>query len=292
MKETLTSAGTVRSAVRRRRASCLVLAATLALPALARADDGEDINRFQINVGYFFITRASTTAAVAKKQGNLNVGTSVNWDADLGVEDRKSVPRIDGFYRFGKHSRIDFGYFDVQRNGTATTTFDINFDDIFIPAGTPVTNAFIHETTYKVDYGYSFYNTRRVELGLAAGLHWTDMSLGITAPSIGESSTVQSPVPLPVAGGYLRYDFGENLRWRYIAKVDIFALSYHEFSGSLSDIQLNLEYQVWKRAGFGFGFNRIATNFQGDSQTLRGNFDDTTTGYQLYFFGTFGKMKF
>jgi hypothetical protein len=265
-----------------------VLAAIFTLPTIASADEAP-LHRFQINVGAFFVTSVQTTAAVAKSQGPIDVGTLIDFNQDLSVSDRETVGRIDGFYRFTKRSRIDFSYWDIKRHGTATAPFDIEFGNIFIPAGTPLVDSSIDQKTYKVDYGFSFYNEPKIEVGVSAGLHWTSASIGLSAPPINTSETVSGPIPLPVIGLYLRYNI--TRRWRLVAKSELFALSYQNWSGSLSDILATVEQQTWKRAGFGFGLNRISFNLKGASDTLRGSFENTVMGYEAYVFATFGNIK-
>lgn len=61
--------------VLRARTDSFLLAATLALPTVVRAEDEPLLERFKIDVGGFFITRANTTAELAARFGPITAGT-------------------------------------------------------------------------------------------------------------------------------------------------------------------------------------------------------------------------
>lgn len=237
-------------------------------------------DRFKIAVGAFFVTSAQTTVALAASAGPVSAGTRIDFDQDLELSDSETVPRIDGYYRFSKRHGVDFTWFDIERAGTAVTPFDIEFGDIFIPEGTPV-NSFFDEELYKVSYGFSFYNVPKAELGILAGLHITSIDVGISGTTQREEAG--TTLPLPVVGALFRYQISN--RWRFHGKSEIFALEFDKFKGSLTDLRLGVEHQTFKNAGFGFGFNRIATDLEADDGEFRGEFTNTLSGWQMYVFG-------
>lgn len=266
-----------------------LLIATPCLPLLAHAQEPLP-DKFQIQVGEFFVTRAQTTVSLAATAGVFAVGTIINFEQDLDISARENVPRIDGYYRFGKRSRVDFSYFNVKRSGVATAPYDINFGDIFIPAGTPLVQSFFNEEVLKATYGLSFYNTPKAEMGLSAGLFIADIGVGVAAPTIDTSDRADGTAPLPVIGAYLRYNISR--RWRFTAKGDFFYLVVGDYQGSLVDLRLNLEHQTFKNVGFGFGFNGIETSLDATDGDLTGSFQNTISGFQAYVFGAFGKAKY
>lgn len=267
-----------------------LLISTLFFPLLAYAQEGPLPDKFQIQVGEFFVTRAQTTVSLAATAGVFAAGTIINFEEDLGVSSRESVPRIDGYYRFGKRSRVDFSYFNIERSGTASAPYDIDFGDIFIPAGTPLVKSFFNEEVLKATYGLSFYNAPKAEIGLSAGLFIANLGVGMTAPTLDTSDKAEGTAPLPVVGAYLRYNISR--RWRFTAKGDFFYLVVGDYKGSLVDLRLNLEHQTFKNVGFGFGFNGIQTSLDATDGNLTGSFQNTISGIQMYVFGAFGKAKY
>lgn len=260
-----------------------LLLALCVLPPTVWSQEPEPLpDRFKISVGAFFVTNAQTTLELAASVGPITAGTRVDFDSDLQLSDSEIVPRIDGYYRFTKRHGIDFTWFDIDRAGTAVTPFDIEFGDIFIPEGTPV-NSFFNEELFKVSYGFSFYNVPKAELGILVGLHVTSIDVGIG--STAQKEQADTTVPLPVVGAFFRYQISN--RWRFNGKSEIFALQLDKFKGSLTDLRLGVEHQTFKNVGFGFGFNRIATELEVDDGDFRGEFTNTLSGWQMYVFGAF-----
>jgi hypothetical protein len=250
---------------------------------------GEEIlpDKFQIQVGSFFVTNVNTNVELAAQAGPITAGTRISFEDDLGLSSSDSVPRIDGYYRFGKRSRMDFTWFKIDRSGTAVTPFDIEFGDITIPEGTAVTS-FFNEEVLKATYGLSFYNAPKAELGLSAGLFVARLGTGINAPANAEEA--KGTAPLPVVGAYFRYNMAR--RWRLVGKGDFFYLQVGDYRGNLVDLRLNVEHQTWKHVGFGFGLDVIGTFLEADDGEFRGNFDNSLAGLQAYVFTNFGRAAY
>lgn len=271
------------------------LLTALSFPALTWAQQKEPFpDRFQIDIGGFFVTRADTSVSLAEKSGPFTVGTQINFHQDLDLPDSDTVPRIDGYYRWGKRSRVDFSYFKIDRSGTATTQQDINWGDITIPAGTPLVSSFFDQEVLKATYGFSFYNAPKAELGVDGGLFISDMSIGLSCPSCtppnNERQTTDLTAPLPVIGAYFRYNISH--RWRFVGKADFFYLEFGDYTGSLTDLRLNVEYHTWKHVGFGFGFNGVQTTLDYDTSTESGTIQNTISGPQIYVFTNFGTANY
>ncbi len=250
-------------------------------PALVLGQEPLQSDRFNISFGSFFVTNASTSVALSASVGPISAGTRLDFDKDLQLSDRETVPRIDGYYRFTPRSSVHFTWFNVDRSGTTETPFDIDFGDISIPKGTPV-NSFFNEELIKLSYGFSFYNVPKAELGLLVGLHVTKFGIGISSSR--QQEDPQPTIPLPVVGAMFRYQISN--RWRFVGKGEIFALKFDNFEGALTDMRINVEHHTFKNVGFGFGFNRIATDVEGDDGDFRGEFTNTLSGWQLYIFAT------
>lgn len=251
-------------------------------------------DKFQINVGAFFVTRANTTASLGVKSGPFVAGTSIDFHQDLDLPDSDTVSRIDGYYRFGKRSRVDFSYWKIDRSGTATTRQEIKWGDITIPAGTPLVSSFLDEEVLKATYGFSFYNVPKAELGVDIGLYIADISIGLSCPACtppdNQRETADLTAPLPVIGAYFRYNISH--RWRFVGKADFFYLEIGDYEGSLTDLRLNIEHHTWKHAGFGFGFNGIQTQLDYDTSDEAGTLKNTLAGPQAYVFASFGTAPY
>ena len=251
-------------------------------------------DKFKINIGAFFVTDINTTVSLAKTAGIVGAGARIDFEDQLGLKDSDTVPRIDGYYRFGKKSRVDFSYWKIDRETTHVIQEEISIGDIDPPIQIDETVFTRFDTeTLKGSYGFSFYNVPKAELGLSAGLHITNVDLEVTDLTGGAGSEqADAPVPLPVLGFYLRYNISP--RWRFLAHSEWFFLKYDDYEGSLTDVRFNVEHQTFKHAGFGFGFNRIAFDLEADNKDddLRGTVKNVNDGLQAYVFAAFGTAKY
>jgi hypothetical protein len=256
--------------------------ASVALPALA-ADGVKTIEEdpFNLSLGAYFVYNTNATLRLDRTVGVATIGTSLNWERDLGGETSLTVPRIDGYYRFAPKHRVDFSWYKIERGGQIVTQRDIVFGDASFQAGTPINSAFDTETT-KLTYTYSFYRKPEIETALSMGLHVTKLDMSIQSPlGISESETVTAP--LPVFG--FRLDYAITPKWWVRTKYELFFLdSADEIEGAYSDFTLSVEHRTFQHVGFGLGLNRNALDFDVSSDNKRGAVNSVLNGYMLYVF--------
>jgi hypothetical protein len=264
-------------------AACLLtlIATTFSLPALAqRASSKWDLpDRLQLNVGAFFLDNVDTKTVL--RSTTVPAGVIISFDKDLGVEERDVTPRIDGFYRFNRRHRLDFSYFEIKREGT-------NFIGVDIPGGIingPVNEGALVSTTFdqtvfKINYLFSFLNTEKAEFGLGGGLHSSDIDLTIQPVGSPPVTSGTQLIPLPVASALVSYNISP--RWSFMTRLDVFALEYKDFKGSMIDMRLVLEHHTFKNIGFGFGLNRFDLNVEASNDDILGEIDNTYNGFLLY----------
>ena len=134
--------------------------------AQERYDDKPLANRFAIRIGGFLVQRFDTTVRLDSKQ--VPIGTVVDLEDSLQVDSDAQVARIDGYYRFNKKHRINFGWFSVNREGDAVVTQEIRWGDpetgeeIIIEPGARVLSQYDFDVV-NVSYSWSFLNTWRYD---------------------------------------------------------------------------------------------------------------------------------
>ena len=119
-------------------AGAAVLIAT-AMPAAAQsyADVKGMDERFRLDLGGFFQSFNTTLRLDSTAHG---VGTEINFEDDLGQDSNKTSFRANGYWRFGRHGRFDFGVISWSRSNTHTITKDISFGDHVYHAGATVSS--------------------------------------------------------------------------------------------------------------------------------------------------------
>lgn len=263
---------------------CLLMYGFLSMPMLQAAENAESLpdesypDKFKILLGSYLIQDTNTEISINSTTGNI--GTVIDMERDLGTDDRLSVPRIDGYYRFNDKHRLNFGWFNIKRKGTTTTSIDITIgDETFV--SNSVVESKLDTDFLKLAYAYSFYKSPKVELSLIAGLNLMDYSVVVDNKTTGVVETADVTAPLPVFG--LSMSYAISPRWLVLYKFETFYIELdNEIRGSLLDAELGIEYRVLKNMGIGLGFNRFALDVKVDSPSYSGGVTDLHRGFNLY----------
>jgi hypothetical protein len=87
------------------------------------------------NVGIFFPSIASSVRL--DSESGL-VGGRIDLEQEADLDNSENVLHIDGTFRIADRHAINFGYFELNRNGTAIASAEIPFGDISIGANSVV----------------------------------------------------------------------------------------------------------------------------------------------------------
>lgn len=260
---------TTSRSVTDRRLHCLAIVAMVLMnpfsPATAQTSDQE---KFSISIGLFVTDRDSETQFDG--QVGSMIGTNVDVESELGLNTSDSVFRLDGYYRFNQKHRIDFSWFDLSRTGSKQIQRDINWKDTLFAVDTVIDSEF-DLSIYKVAYTWSFMQRDRGYLGLTAGLYIADISTSLSAPSVGTQEGGGFTAPLPVIGLRGKYHFSD--KWSFRASGEIFAFAYGDFDGSLYDMYVGVDYQLFDRMAIGVGLNSVRMNLGVDKENANGDLD-------------------
>jgi hypothetical protein len=263
-----------------RAAVAVAVAALASFPATTLAADATDDDKFSLSVGAFFVNRTDGQIRVDRSVGLATIGTSLDWQRDLGGDTSMTVPRIDGYFRFAPKHRIDFSYYRIDRGGQIVTQRGIDFGDVSFPAGTSISSDLLTETT-KITYTYSFYRAPEIEASLSAGAHVTRISAKLESPGLGISEAESVTAPLPVFG--FRLDYAMTPKWWWRSKYELFFLdSVDGFQGAYSDFILAIEHKTFEHVGFGFGINRNSLSVDVSKANMSGAFSSVLNGFMLY----------
>jgi hypothetical protein len=183
----------------------------------------------------------------------LGIGTDLNFEDDLGLEDSQTVFRLAGHYRFAAKHRVAFSYVDLSRDGTTLTTFPILIDDTFYRSGTVLKTEFDYKVI-KLAYAYSFWQNDKFDISVSAGGYIFDVDLRIT-PDEGQKEGESGTAPFPMFG--LHFDYRISDRLMLIAGYEYFTINQDDFEGELIDFVIGLEYQAYKKFGLGIGYNNV-----------------------------------
>jgi hypothetical protein len=257
-------------------------------PALAEetAPHNTPWEKFNVNLGYF-ISNVDTDLSLGS-----GVGLTVNVEDLLGLDTTENVFRIDGSWRFtdNRRHRLDFTWFSFRRDGSKTVGRDFTIEDdegneITVPAGSQVTSKF-NLDIYQAAYSYSFFQDDRIDLAFSIGAYVMPIEIGLNATGlINVDETARFTAPLPTFG--LRMDLAITPKWFIRSGFEIFYVEIKEFTGTLYESNVAIEYFPWKHLGFGLAANVFNLSIEADGEDypgidFKGEFDFRYSGLLLY----------
>ena len=227
-----------------------------------------------------YVVDGSKTEVSLNSDTTAGLGTTIDYQRDLGGDEGDTIPRIDAYYRFNERHRIDFTTFSIDRSGATSLAIDITIEDEVYNIGETVYSD-IKYTLYKLGYTYSFYHSPQVELGLSAGLNITDYELKFSNATGDKVDSSGATLPLPVFG--LRMGYAITPRWniRYLSEAFIIDID-DTFSGNIFNSELSTEYRLFKNFAIGAGFASIGVDADVLDDDWRGSITDAYRGYNLF----------
>lgn len=235
-----------------------------------------DNRRVRLSLGGYL---PETSTSIRVDDPNGQIGTKLDGEDDLGLSERETLPWIDMRVRLSRRNLLDFTYYDLSRSGTQTLKGEIVVEGETYPVNTEV-NSYFDTKIYRIAYGYSFLKDNKREFGILAGLHVTEIKVGINETTGGTSSKAEGTAPLPTLG--IQGSVELPKRWRFRGWGQLFALNFDEFSGSLVNVTANVEHDTFKHVGFGFGWSYFGFNLEADTSDLSGEFDYHFGGPNFY----------
>lgn len=261
-----------------KKKSTLTAAVLLACaPALALAANDPWDSPFQLQIGAFN-AKADTTIRLDSEIGG-GIGTSVNFEGDLGISDSKTVPQFDFLWRINPRHGIEGSYISLKRDGSRTLTGQINWGEASFPVSTTVNSTFDTDTL-RVAYRYSPINDNGNELALLLGLHYTKMKASISnaAGTISDEGSVDYPLPTLGLRGSMRLAD----HWRLAGFAQFLKLKIDQYDGELLNFGGGIEWAFSRNAYAGLAYNYYRYKLTSEKTNARGEFDFTFDGPQIY----------
>jgi hypothetical protein len=268
-----------------------LFALAFALPVELRAEDAETEGRkfnfrdIVFRVGWYSI---SSNTVVRLDGNNGNLGTTLSLENDLNLDDEKSTFYGAIGWRLSGRHYMEVEHFRLARSGLQTLTAEIKFGDDVFEIGAKVDSYFDTRVT-RVSYAYLVHDSRKYAVALSAGLHLTDLSMGITELStqfaVENVEIAEVTVPLPVIGvtGAWRI----NDKWFLFGRAQVFRLEIADYKGHLDHFSAKLEYSAFKHFGIGVGFDVFDLKLDVNKRLWNGTVDFEFRGPIVYLSGTF-----
>lgn len=219
---------------------------------------------FDVRVGAFF---SNSNSKLTRDTADGVPGIEIDVEGILDVANDETAIEVDAIWRIGEHHQLEFGFFELVRDGTATLEDDLVFGDALYPAGTDVKTRIDYSS---LRFGYTLYLMRdaQKELGVMAGLHLTELAMNVRADDTPLIEKSRSNTPLPVIGLNGAVFFGERTALR--ARIHIFRTDFDQHEGSLNYAALDLERRFGNRFSVGIGYNFYGIRLRSRDKGLNG----------------------
>jgi hypothetical protein len=232
------------------------------------------VEKFKLSAGFFIPT--NNTQIQVGANGSA-AGTVIDFQKDLGFGASIATFMTNFQWRISRRSRVNLGYFNMQRNATHTLQKDITFDSNTYHVNTSV-NTHFNTAIYQFSYGYAIIEKPTYEVGLSIGAHTVGANAGISlnGANIGfeKSNDFGVTAPLPdfgIWGGYAFSDrFAFNLDFSYLS------LTVGNISGRVLAYNGVFSYKLLRQLDISLAYTGL--NFK-VSTTKKGVSGDFKWGY-------------
>ncbi|HUM03514.1 MAG TPA: hypothetical protein VL084_14585 [Thermoanaerobaculia bacterium] len=241
-------------------AVCFVAASPAAaqMTSAYAAQKGMD-ESFRIDFGGFF-QKFDTSIYLQSSSG---ASTEINLENTFGQDVHKTTFRADGYWRFGRHASLVFGYLGWTRSSSAALSQDIQWGDTVIHSGSSVDSR-VRVIVPQLYYAYSGVNNGTVEVGGMLGFSTyinkarLDASGSITGPDGTTSGSYSSDqwhitVPVPATGAYLRYALYPG----FLLDADVKwlpTMTISGYTGGMLEYQAGLDFYFTPNIGIGAAY--------------------------------------
>ncbi len=209
--------------------------------------------RVGVNVGTFF-ANLDTKVRLDGTGGAL--GTGIDFEQDLGLDDTKTRIMAIGYWRFFKKHRLDFSYFNLDRSGDSSSTVNIRFGDRIFQADLPL-HAFLDIEIFNLGYSYSILFDEKKELAFGLALSFQDIATGLQGTGVlagldvSESSSVLAPLPTFTG----RFAYAITPKWIVDSNIGYFTIELDsggdELSGDVIAANAGIKWQLLKHFHLG-----------------------------------------
>jgi len=249
-----------------------IVASLFSNPAAAQTSDDFHpylSNTFNLEVGLFW-----PAIDYSLRVDGTVPEEEIDFDQALNLDDFQATASIDFRWRFGEKWSLFGQYWDTSTSGGAVLEEDVEWEDLVFKAGT-FANTGIDTKVARVFFGREFSASPNHEFGIGLGLHWMELGTFLEGEVIINDDTtefqraeVSADFPMPNIGAWYMYSWSP--KWILQTRLDWLSASIGDYSGSLWDAQIGVNYQAFKNIGFGLYYKAYRFDFDIDRSNWHG----------------------
>jgi hypothetical protein len=249
-------------------------------------------DHFSALAGVYWITAKTHLRLDPSNAGAGVTGTPLDAEQDLGLPASLTQGTAEFMFRLGNRSKVRLGYFEADRNGTATLAHDVVFGDQVFAAGSKIRSS-LDWRMFDLIYTYSFYRSERLEIGGGIGVYFVQVSAQATDQSTNQTQSDSAADPFPTLA--LDFTWRISRRWAFTAHGDYLKAKLSQDANSLANIHASEQASGWlanlhgdvqyrwnPNFSVGLGYTTIRTSYDRSSGSFTGAFYMSFTGPQAF----------
>lgn len=251
-----------------RLAAASLIALAIAAPASAQALD----DHYWIE-GSIYAPKVDTSVQLSSKDP-VTIGTEIDFESDLDLDRDKVLPAFFAGARIGSGFSIAAEYYALHRSGGRTLERDITFRDVTYPASVTVESGFDTDV-YRLVVGYELIHRPTYELGIALGVHATNIKAEISGQGSigGAGASLQAReeevlAPLPTIGLFGAVEAMPRLTFN--GRVDYLSLKIDQYKGRLINAQAAVSYEIIDHVSLGINYRYVDYRLDVDKERVEG----------------------
>ena len=209
-------------------------------------------DNFNIGLGIYRPSQKRTIGA------DLDVGSGIS--DSLDVSNSQTTGLLNFRWRFTKNWSFQGTYWKTDSDSEKTLTADFEWGGVIYPINTSVRSELDTSIT-RLFWGRSFFRTPSTDWGVGLGLHVLDIDATLTGEFSGADGATAT-APLPNLGIWYMYSWSP--KWVVTTRLDWLDITFEEFSGSLYDLSVGVNYQMSDHFGIGLAVNAFRLDVQVD----------------------------
>lgn len=238
----------------------LVLVLALAAVPLTAWGAGPSGSRFSIAYE-LFEPGLKHDGSLRIDSAEFGIGTSVDLERDLGLEEEVDAERIAIDMKLGQRLRLFGSLMETERTGAGTLERTLLIGDFEFSAGVDAISRLDFEEI-EAAFGYSLLATQHGEIGLSLGAHLLSFDASVQGvgrllgvPGLGVEvfeESASEELPIVTLGAYFRQDLPGRLTVSGEGRVLVAEIE--DYSADYLRLIASIEYKLSPRLALGAGY--------------------------------------
>lgn len=264
----------------------LVLLYCALVPAFAQAQGSGDqhpllTSKYHLAAGAYFGSGDFEISA-----DGSSPGTGIDFGRTLDADESDASPFGTFLWRFGDKWSLRMQAFELDVSGGRVLDHDVQFGDVTFKEGSRI-DAGLDTTVIRAFMGRTFSTGTQHEFGAGVGLHWMQLDAFVSGEILVNDQTpafsresVSADLPLPNIGAW--YWYAPTNRWLVTSRIDWLSASVGDYSGSLWNVGLGVQYQLSKHFGIGMEYEYFDLDGDIEDTNWKGSATISTNGPSIF----------